>query len=97
MALPLRGSYDEIVVNPKFSFSATLQRRSIQQPPVHHVGRLAQISRMGVVLILPTGGMPKQASTSPLGRIWMLVSAAQTGCLRCAVCDCTATRMASGF
>src|SRR5436309_2770077 len=61
MVSRLRGklyvSVEEMVVRPRFSFSATVQRRSMQQPPRHQAGRFRQMSRIGVVLMLPTGGM----------------------------------------
>src|ERR1035441_5620410 len=56
-----------IAIRPRPSASAGVRRLSRQQPPFHHCGRSRQIWRIGVVLILPTGGIPKHASTSPFG------------------------------
>ena len=47
-----------IMTRPRVSASAGVRRLSRQQPPFHHCGRLFQISRIGVVLMLPTGGIP---------------------------------------
>jgi hypothetical protein len=33
---PSGANYEEIVVSLRFSFSAGVQRRSMQQPPFHH-------------------------------------------------------------
>ena len=50
--------YPVVVLVNRLSASAAENRFSRQQPPFHHCGRLAQISRIGVVLMLPTTGMP---------------------------------------
>src|ERR1035441_5544775 len=69
------GAVVPIEISPRVSASAGVKRLSRQQPPFHHCGRSRQIWRIGVVLILPTGGIPKHASTSPFGITWILVSA----------------------
>ena len=71
--------FQETAVRPTKAFSASDIRRGMQHPDSHQRGRLSQICRMGVVVMLPIGSMHQQDRTSPSDWIWNVVSAEQRG------------------